>query len=79
MTSRIQENQLKALFFLILFLVLSIRMLMADTPETRGADPAFYASVGVPSVSVASETSKARQIEVAQTGRPASRSNVCLW
>jgi hypothetical protein len=72
MTSRIQENQLKALFFLILFFVLSIRILLANSGENLSADQGLYASVDSVSVSVASESPQTDRIEFIETSGPAT-------
>lgn len=72
MTSRIQENQLKALFFLILFFVLSIRILLANSRENLSVDQGLYASVDSASVSGASVSSETDRIEFIEISGPAA-------
>ncbi|HEX8038719.1 MAG TPA: hypothetical protein VF490_06190 [Chryseosolibacter sp.] len=70
MTVRIQENQLKALFFIILFIVLGIQALMAQ-PSQRGHAPVyrgFFTSFGTRAVNVSSDIAKIDGTNLMETG-----------
>ncbi len=71
MTARIQDNQLKALFLLILFVVLSIQALMAQPGFNRANSPfyrGFFTSFGTRTVSVSSDIAGIDQTNLMETG-----------
>ncbi len=71
MSVRIQENQLKALFFLILFFVLGIQVLMAQPGFQRTNSPVyrgFFASFGTRTASVSSDIAEMDQAKLVETG-----------
>lgn len=70
MTARIQENQLKALFLIILFIVLGIQALMAQ-PFQRANAPVyrgFFASFGTRAVNVSSDIAKIDGTNLTEAG-----------
>lgn len=70
MTTRIQDNLMKGIFFVILFTILFLQSLITNAQSRRGQDTyrGFYASFASVSQTVSSDIAKIDQNNLLQTG-----------
>ena len=68
MTTRIRHNQFKGIFFIILFIILSMKLMVAQAQSSASSYKGFNASFGVRSFVVTSNIAEIAQTDLIETG-----------